>query len=501
MGSLDANCIASPRGFSPLDIDDFRQQAHQTVEFICEYYKGIESHPVVPQVEPGYLRRLLPETPSAQPMPFAKVLSEVQATVLPGMTHWTNPNFFAYFPATLSSAALCGDLLASALNPVAFNWLSSPAVTELESLTLDWLAQLIRLPKGFLFSAGGGGVLQATTSEAVLCTLVAARKMVLERAGHDGADKLVVYASDQTHSTFAKACKIAGIAPANIRIIPTAREDLFSLRPDSLRAAMEADAAAGLLPAYVCATVGTTSSTAVDPVAQLAEVAGRFGAWVHVDAAYAGSACVCPEFRHHLDGVDRVDSISMSPHKWLLTGLDCCCLWVRDRARLTTSLSTDPEYLKNRATESGLVVDYKDWQIGTGRRFRALKLFMVMRCYGTANLQSHIRSDVRMARGFEEMVAADTRFEVVVPRRFALVCFRMRPRRAGADGEAEADAANRRLLEEVNNSGGIYATHTVIGGIYVIRFAVGTTLTEERHVKAAWELFRAKADAAWEAAR
>ncbi|CAA6671233.1 unnamed protein product [Spirodela intermedia] len=474
MGSLDANCIASPRGFSPLDIDDFRQQAHQTIEFICEYYKGIESHPVVPRWSPAISAVSSPSPPPPSPCHHP-----------PGMTHWTNPNFFAYFPATLSSAALCGDLLASALNPVAFNWLSSPAVTELESLTLDWLAQLIRLPKGFLFSAGGGGVLQATTSEAVLCTLVAARKMVLERAGHDGADKLVVYASDQTHSTFAKACKIA---------------DLFSLRPDSLRAAMEADAAAGLLPVYVCATVGTTSSTAVD----------RWPSWPRWPAA---SAPGCTSTRRTRAAPASAPSSATiwtgrpgrlhqhEPHKWLLTGLDCCCLWVRDRPRLTTSLSTDPEYLKNRATESGLVVDYKDWQIGTGRRFRALKLFMVMRCYGTANLQSHIRSDVRMARGFEEMVAADTRFEVVVPRRFALVCFRMRPRRAGADGEAEADAANRRLLEEVTNSGRIYATHTVIGGIYVIRFAVGTTLTEERHVKAAWELFRAKADAAWEAAR
>ncbi|MQM06824.1 hypothetical protein Taro_039653, partial [Colocasia esculenta] len=496
MGSLDSPLTSLTTGFNPLDVEEFRMQAHQTVDFICNYYKNVDSYPVLPRVEPGFLRRLLPESPPQHGEHFDSVLRELHTIVLPGMTHWTSPNFFAYFPATLSSVALSADLLSSALNPVAFNWLASPAVTELESLTMDWLAQLIDLPECFRFSGGsGGGVLQATTSEAMLCTLVAAREAVLARTGQDGAGRLVAYSSDQTHSTFAKACKIAGIPSCNVRILPTRREDDFGLSPETLRAAMKADAEAGLVPTYVCATVGTTSSTAVDPVGAVSEVAAGHGAWVHVDAAYAGSACLCPEFRHHLYGVDRVDSVSMSPHKWLLTGLDCCCLWVRDKARLTTSLSINPEYLKNRPSESGSVVDYKDWQVGVGRRFRALKLYMVLRCYGATNLQSHIRADVWLAQAFVRMVQSDPRFEVVVPRRFALVCFRLKPTLGdGEAGEAEAEALNRRLLETLNSTGRAYLTHTVLGSTYVIRFAAGASLTQLRHVEAAWGLIKEKTD-------
>ncbi|KAG1365403.1 putative Tryptophan decarboxylase TDC2 [Cocos nucifera] len=255
---------------------------------------------------------------------------------------------------------------------------------------------------------------------------------------------------------------------------------------------MAADAAAGLVPSYVCATVGTTSSTAVDPVGPISEVAAEFVAWVHVDAAYAGSACVCPEFRQYLDGVERADSVSFSPHKWLLACLDCTCLWVGDTRLLTGPLGTNPEYLKNGPSESGSVVDLKDLQLGVGRRFRALKLWMVIRTYGVANLQAHIRSDVEMAWGFERMVQSDPRFEVVVRRRFALVCFRLSPR--GEMGEAQADKLNRRLLEMINGSRRVHITHTVVGGKYVLRFAVGSTLTEERHVAGAWDLITKKAD-------
>lgn len=238
---------------------------------------------------------------------------------------------------------------------------------------------------------------------------------------------MAVYAAEQTHSTFFKACRLAGFDPANIRFIPTGPETDYALDPARLLEVMRADVEAGLVPTYVCATVGTTSSNAVDPVGAIADVAAVFKAWVHIDAAYAGSACICPEFRHHLDGVERVDSISMSPHKWLLTCLDCTCLWVRDTHRLTDSLETNPEYLKNDASESGNVTDLKDMQVGVGRRFRGLKLWMVMRTYGAAKLQEHIRSDVAMAKMFEDAVRGDDRFEVVVPRNFALVCFRIKP--------------------------------------------------------------------------
>jgi aromatic-L-amino-acid/L-tryptophan decarboxylase len=341
-------------------------------------------------------------------------------------------------------------------------------------------------------AGGGGGVILGTTSEAMLVTLVAARDAALRRSGAGGAARLTAYASDQTHSTFVKACHLAGLDPGNVRTVATDAGTDYALDAARLRRAMQEDADAGLVPAYVCATLGTTSTNAVDPIGAVADAAGGFGAWVHVDAAYAGSACICPEFRHHLNGVERVDSISMSPHKWLLTCLDCTCLWVRDRRRVTGSLETNPEYLKNEASESGDVTDPKDMQVGIGHRFRGLKLWMVLRTYGAAKLQQHIRSDVDMAKMFEDWVRADNRFEVVVPRKFAMVCFRiLRPRRHGGEEEDAAaanDGPNRSLMERLNGTGKMYVAHTVVDGKLVLRFAVGSSLQQERHVRSAWEL-------------
>uniref|UniRef100_A0A0E0LR37 Aromatic-L-amino-acid decarboxylase n=1 Tax=Oryza punctata TaxID=4537 RepID=A0A0E0LR37_ORYPU len=509
MGSLDTNpaayaaFAADVEGFQPLNADDVRSYLHKAVDFVYDYYKSVESLPVLPGVEPGYLLRLLQSAPPSSSAPFDIAMKELREAVVPGMTHWASPNFFAFFPATNSAAAIAGELIASAMNTVGFTWQAAPAATELEVLALDWLAQLLRLPPGFMNRtvAGGrgtgGGVILGTTSEAMLVTLVAARDAALRRSGSNGVagiTRLTVYAADQTHSTFFKACRLAGFDPANIRSIPTGAETDYGLDPAKLLELMQADADAGLVPTYVCATVGTTSSNAVDPVGAVADVAARFNAWVHVDAAYAGSACICPEFRHHLDGVERVDSISMSPHKWLMTCLDCTCLYVRDTHRLTGSLETNPEYLKNHASDSGEVTDLKDMQVGVGRRFRGLKLWMVMRTYGAGKLQEHIRSDVAMAKTFEDLVRSDDRFEVVVPRNFALVCFRIRPRKSGtttiAGGEAEAEKANRELMERLNKTGKAYVAHTVVGGRFVLRFAVGSSLQEERHVRSAWELIK-----------
>uniref|UniRef100_A0A0D9X490 Aromatic-L-amino-acid decarboxylase n=1 Tax=Leersia perrieri TaxID=77586 RepID=A0A0D9X490_9ORYZ len=506
MGSLDANpaaayaafaAAADVDGFHPLNPDDVRSYLHKAVDFVYDYYKSVESLPVLPGVEPGYLHRLLQSAPPSSSAPFDIAMKELKDAVVPGMTHWASPNFFAFFPSTNSAAAIAGELIASAMNTVGFTWQASPAATELEVLALDWLAQLLKLPASFMTRtvAGGrgtgGGVILGTTSEAMLVTLVAARDAALRRSGSAGVaglTRLTVYAADQTHSTFFKACRLAGFDPANIRSIPTGADTDYALDPAVLLAAMRADADAGLIPTYVCATVGTTSSNAVDPVGAVADVASTFSAWVHVDAAYAGSACICPEFRHHLDGVDRVDSISMSPHKWLMTCLDCTCLYVRDTHRLTGSLETNPEYLKNHASDSGEVTDLKDMQVGVGRRFRGLKLWMVMRTYGATKLQEHIRSDVAMAKMFEEFVRGDDRFEVVVPRNFALVCFRIKPRKFAS--EEEAERVNRELMERLNKTGKAYVAHTVIGGRFVLRFAVGSSLQEERHVRSAWELIK-----------
>ncbi|XP_031502635.1 tyrosine decarboxylase-like [Nymphaea colorata] len=477
-----------------IDPEEFRKQAHLVVDFLADYYRDVAKYPVLSQVEPGYLRKCLPGSAPDNPESIDTILKDVVKDIIPGITHWQSPNYFAYFPSSGSTAGFIGEMLSIGFNVVGFNWMSSPAATELESIVMDWLGRMLSLPDSFLFSGndttGGGGVLQGTTCEVILCTLVAARDRALEQVGKHNIGKLVVYGSDQTHCALKKACQIAGIV--NFRAVATSRATNFGLSPESVRHAMAEDTKSGLVPLFLCATVGTTSSTAVDPVKPLTQVAKEFGVWVHVDAAYAGSACVCPEFRHFIDGVEDVDSFSMNAHKWFFTNLDCCCLWVRNHGALVESLSTNPEYLWNKATESKKVIDYKDWQIALSRRFRALKLWLVLRSYGVTKIRNFIRSHVRMAKQFEILVAMDKRFEVVVPRKFAMVCFRLllpAPVPAGAE-EGCAAKLNQQLLEAVNSSGRIYMTHAMVGGTYMIRFAVGASLTEDCHVFQAWKVIQ-----------
>ncbi|KAL7185641.1 hypothetical protein ACSBR2_027565 [Camellia fascicularis] len=384
--------------FRPLDHEEFRKQAHQMVDFIANYYKNIESYPVLSQVQPGYLQTCLPKTAPYQPEPFETIIEDVQKSIIPGMTHWLSPNFFAFFPATVSSAAFLGDMLCTRFNSVGFNWLASTAATELEMVVIDWLANMLKLPKSFMFSGTGGGIIQGTTSESILCTHIAARDRALEVVGVHNIGKLVVFGSDQTHSTYTKACfSLSPVVLRNIRLLTTSADTCFSLSPVVLRRVIEADVADGLVPLYLCVTVGTTSTTAVDPLDGLADVAVDYGVWLHVDVAYGGSACICPEFRHYLNGIERADSLSLSP-------------------RLSkAALSTNPEYLKNKPSESNSLVDYEDWQVGTGHRFKSLRLWLVLHSYGIANLQRHIRSDVRIAKMFEGFVKSDQR----------LVCFRL----------------------------------------------------------------------------
>ncbi|KAI3897600.1 hypothetical protein MKW92_022143 [Papaver armeniacum] len=497
MGSLDDEKVIETsviNEFKALDLEEFRKQAYQTIDFIIDYYKNIESYPVLSQVETGYLLNSLPSTPPCKPESFENILKDVQTQIIPGMTNWLSPNFFAYFPATVSTAGFMGEMLSTCFNSVGFTWLASPAATELEMVVMDWFADMLKLPSIFKFSGSGGGVIQGTTSEAILCTLIAARDRALDRIGDSNIAKLVVYGSDQTHSTFVKACKIAGILPCNIRSLPTTLDMDFSLSPALVRATVETDVTNGFVPIYLCLTVGTTSSNATDQIDQFTNIASDHGIWVHVDAAYAGSACICPEFRHFLNGIEGVDSFSLSPHKWFLTYLECCCLWVKKPSLLIRALSTNPEYLKNKPSESNLVTDYKDWQVGTGRKFRSLKLWLILRSYGVENLQSHIRSDIRMAEMFEDFVRKDSQFEIVVPRRFALVCFRWNPDSGFVPAGYNVELLNRKLLDWINSTGQVYMTHTIIGGVYIMRFAIGATLTEESHVIAAWNLIKEGAD-------
>ncbi|KAL9251339.1 hypothetical protein AKJ16_DCAP02391 [Drosera capensis] len=477
----------------PMDSEQLRECGHKMVDFIADYYKTIEDFPVLSRVQPGYLHKLIPGSAPDRPESLEDVLDDVRNKILPGVTHWQSPDYFAYFPSNSSTAGFLGEMLSAGINIVGFSWVTSPAATELEMIVLDWLAKLLKLPEEFLSSGKGGGVIQGTASEAVLVVLLAARDKALKKAGKHSLEKLVVYVSDQAHSSMKKACQIAGIHHENCRILKTDPSTDYALSPDVLTDAITRDLSTGLIPAILCATVGTTSSTAVDPLVSLGKIAKSYSMWFHIDAAYAGSSCICPEYRHYIDGVEEADSFNMNPHKWFLTNFDCSALWVKDQNDLIQSLSTDPEYLRNKASEANLVVDYKDWQIPLGRRFRSLKLWMVMRLYGLEGLQSYLRNHISLAKLFEDLVHQDSRFEVVTPRKFSLVCFRLLPPIKKEDDD-RVNKLNRELLDAVNATGKIFVSHTVLSGKYAIRLAVGAPLTEERHIIAAWKVLQENAD-------
>ncbi|XP_060180657.1 tyrosine decarboxylase 2 isoform X2 [Lycium barbarum] len=455
----------------PMDAEQLREYGHKMVDFIADYYKNIENFPVLSQVQPGYLRKLLPETAPAHSETLQDILEDVQTKILPGVTHWQSPDYFAYFPSNSSVAGFLGEMLSAGISMVGFSWITSPAATELEMIVLDWLAKALKLPDEFLSTGQGGGVIQGTASEAVLVVLLAARDKVLRRVGKDAIGKLVVYCSDQTHSSLQKACQIGGIHPENFRMLKADPSRDYALSPDTLSEAVSNDMATGLIPFFFCATIGTTSSTAVDPLLALGKIAKSNSMWFHVDAAYAGSACICPENRHFINGVEEVDSFNMNAHKWFLTNFDCSALWVK-------------------ASQGNLVVDYKDWQIPLGRRFRSLKLWMVLRLYGLEKLQAYIRNHIELAKLFEELVAQDQRFEIVTPRKFSLVCFRLLPPPSNED---YANKLNHDLLDSVNSTGKLFISHTILSDRYILRFVVGAPLTEERHIVAAWKVLQDEA--------
>jgi len=473
--------------------EEFRAHGKQVVDWIADYLAGIESHPVRSQVRPGEVRASLPAHPPEHGEPFEAVLADLERTILPGVTHWQHPSFFAYFPANASGPSILGDLLSSGLGVQGMVWATSPACTELETVVVDWLAELLGLPRHFRTDERGGGVIQDSASSAVLVALLAA----LERVGGGVADagigdRYTVYVSSQTHSAVEKAARIAGVGAHNVRVVDV-DPDSLAMRPEDLDASVAEDIAAGAVPVFVCATVGTTGTNAIDPVARIGEICRRHGIWLHVDAAYAGVAAICPELRWVNDGVaEFADSYATNPHKWLLTNFDCTVLWVADRAPMVEALSILPEFLRNSATESGEVIDYRDWQVSLGRRFRALKLWSVIRWYGAEGLRAHIRSGIELADGFAESVAADDRFELREWHPFALVCFR--PLWKGLDVE-QANRASLDLLERLNGSGELYLSHTKVAGDVVLRLAIGTPSTERRHVQAAWDRIRESYDA------
>ena len=374
-----------------------------------------------------------------------------------------------------------GEMLSAGLGVQGMLWATSPACTELETHVLDWLVEMLALPKTFLSGGKGGGVIQDTASSSSLCALLAARERATNFHSNERGctGKLVAYASTQAHSSIEKAAKIAGIGRANLRLIDV--DDKFAMRPDALEAQIRRDREAGRLPFFVCATIGTTSSNAMDPLAPIAKICRENNLWLHVDAAMSGTAAVCPEFRWIHNGLELADSYCFNPHKWLFTNFDCDCFYITNRNELIHAMSILPEYLRNKATESGAVIDYRDWHIPMGRRFRALKLWFVIRHYGIEGLQFHVRRHIELAQQFASWVQADKNFELAAPAPLNLVCFRHR----------SGDGTNQRILDNVNRSGKLYLTHTKLAGKLTLRMSIGQTNTELRHVKRAWERIRA----------
>jgi len=460
--------------------EEFRRYGRAVVDWVAEYYEKVESLPVLSRVEPGQIRASLPPEPPMKGEPFEAMLRDVDRLILPGITHWQSPNFFAFFPANASGPSILGELLSAGLGVQGMLWATSPACTELETHVMDWLVEMLDLPRKFKSSSTGGGVIQDSASSASLCALLAAREKATKfNSNEKGCDgRLVAYVSTQTHSSIEKAVKIAGMGRQNLRFLEV--DDRFALRPDSLARQIQQDRRAGLVPCFVCATVGTTSSNAIDPLPEIGKICRQEGLWLHVDGAMAGTAAVCPEYRHIHAGLDLADSYCFNPHKWMFTNFDCDCFFVADRAALIHTLSILPEYLRNQATESGAVIDYRDWQIPLGRRFRSLKLWFVIRHYGVEGLRYHIRRHIDLAQKFARWIQEDGRFELVVPPPLNLVCFRHKG----------GDVLNQRLMERLNQSGRLYLTHTKLNDRFTLRLCVGQTHTEEEHVYRAWQMIQ-----------
>jgi aromatic-L-amino-acid decarboxylase len=461
--------------------DDFRRAGHQFVDWIADYFENVEKYPVVARVEPGDIKKMIPAVPPVRGEAMECIFRDFERTIMPGITHWQHPGWFAYFPANNSPASVLGELLTAGLGAQGMVWQTSPAAAELEEVVLDWLRQMIGLPSGF------SGVIQDTASTATLCALLSARE---KATGFDGNESglqhpLVVYASEEAHSSVDKGVRIAGFGRKNLRRIPT--DDRFSLIPEKLAEAIARDREAGLVPACVVATVGTTSSGAVDPLKEIGEICRAQGLWLHVDAAWAGTAALLPEKRWILAGAELADSLVFNPHKWMLTNFDCSAYFVRDPGTLIRTFEIHPEYL--RTGVDAKVKNYRDWGIQLGRRFRALKLWFVVRSYGVEGLQAVVREHIRLAGLFRDFVESDARFELLAPVDLGLVCFRLNDGR----GDAALDDLNRRFLAGINAAGPIFLTHTTLRGKYTIRFVAGQRTTEERHVRGAWDIIAAAA--------
>ncbi len=465
--------------------EQFREEGKKIIDWIADYYENIEKFPVLSKVKPGEVISSIPNDPPENGESMDEMMRDIDKKIMPGITHWQSPNFYAYFPSNTSFPSILGDLISSGLGVQGMIWATSPAATELETRVLDWLAKMMGMPENFLSTSSGGGVIQDTASTSALTAVIAARERATGyKTNEKGVrQKLVAYISTQTHSSLEKAVKMAGIGKENLRLIDV--DEKFAMRPEILTEQIQKDKNAGLQPFFICGALGTTSSTAMDPLRKIGEIAQKENCWFHVDAAMSGTAMLCPEFRHLMDGVELADSFVFNPHKWMFTNFDCDVFWIANRNELINTFSILPEYLKNKATESGAVFDYRDWHVQLGRRFRALKLWFVIRHYGIEGLQFHIRKHITLGQEFAQWVRESDDFDLFVEPPLNLVCFRHK----------KSDDFNMKLMNTINETGKIYFTHTKLDGKVVLRMCIAQTNTEEKHVEEAWEIIK---NTAWE---
>nr|XP_020024017.1 aromatic-L-amino-acid decarboxylase [Castor canadensis] len=468
-----------------MNASEFRRRGKEMVDYVANYLEGIEGRQVYPDVEPGYLRHLIPATAPQEPEKFEDIINDVERIIMPGVTHWHSPYFFAYFPTASSYPAMLADMLCGAIGCIGFSWAASPACTELETVMMDWLGKMLELPEAFLAgkSGEGGGVIQGSASEATLVALLAARTKMIQKLKTTSPeltqaaimDKLVAYSSDQAHSSVERAGLIGGV---RLKAIPS--DGNFAMQASALQEALQRDKAAGLIPFFVVVTLGTTSCCSFDNLLEVGPICNKEDLWLHIDAAYAGSAFICPEFRHLLNGVEFADSFNFNPHKWLLVNFDCSAMWVKKRIDLTGAFKLDPVYLKHNHQDSGLITDYRHWQIPLGRRFRSLKMWFVFRMYGVKGLQAYIRKHVQLSHEFESLVRQDPRFEICAEVTLGLVCFRLKgPNRL-----------SKALLERINSVKKIHMVPCHLRDKFVLRFAICSRSVESTHVQLAWEHIR-----------
>lgn len=468
-----------------LPLKEFQQHADALVHWISAYLESPERYPVLPRIAPGDLGRMLPAQMPESPEPLSAIIADLDRVIMPGVTHWNHPGFLAYFANTASVPGILGELVTAALNQVGILWRTSPALAELEQTTTAWLRDAMALPTDWF------GMITDTASTSTLLALAAARERdpaldIRERgmAGRADLPRLRVYCSDQAHSSVEKAAITLGLGHANVVRIPT--DDVFRLRADLLDSAIRSDRAAGMRPLAVVATFGTTSSTAIDPLDDIAATCRRNDVWLHVDAAYGGVLALLPERRTEFRGLDRADSMVVNPHKWLFTPMDCSVLWTKHPDVLRRAFALTPEYL--RTSEQDVALSYSDYSFQLGRRFRALKLWFVLRAFGLEGLQARIRHHCALAQRFAGWVTQTPEWEVLVPVGMSVVCFRHHP--TGVDDEAALERLNAAILERVNASGRVFLSHTKLAERYVLRVAVGNLRTEEGHLAEAWRLLR-----------